>query len=77
MAVGSEYVVGFFENPKLIHVASGNTEHIWQEIDSGKQQCSIHRVSYSGALPPVAMDPLNTRFAVADKDSITIVQLRV
>lgn len=72
MPVGTDHVVGFYEYPKLIHLESGQIVHRWPQIKSGKQLSSIiHHVE----MPPIALDPVNRRFAVAGEDGITVIML--
>ena len=73
MALNSEYVVGFYEHPKLIEIASGNVVQKWPELNSGKQNSSIIR--HAEKLPPFALDSDRMRFAVADQKGITVIQL--
>lgn len=73
MPVGAQHVVGFFEHPKLIHWPTGRIVHRWPGINSGLQNSSIiHHVS---SLPPMALDVLNRRFAIADEEKITVVSI--
>src|SRR5207249_4053150 len=73
MPVSPEYAVGFYEHPKLIHVGSGRVLHRWTELNSGKQNSSI--IWHQEPIPPLALDPANRRFAVADKEAITIITI--
>jgi hypothetical protein len=73
MPVNKEYVVGFFEHPKLINIVSGKIVQRWPELNSGKQNSSI--IWHSENLPPVAVDSSKNRFAVADSNGITVIQL--
>jgi hypothetical protein len=72
MSLG-EFVVGFYEHPKLIELHTGEVVHRWPEIHSGRQNSSI--ISNVVPLPPIALDPANKRFAVAAPEKITVVQL--
>jgi hypothetical protein len=73
MAVDSEHVVGFYECPKLIHLPTGRTVLRWPDLSTGKQNSSIIR--HIDPPPPLALDPTNRRFAVADEEKITLIQL--
>jgi hypothetical protein len=72
MPVGEEYVVGFYEHPKLFSLQTGRVVQSWPQINSGNQLSSIiwHKV----VIPPMALDPVNRRFAVASESEITVVQ---
>jgi hypothetical protein len=73
MPVGMHHVVGFYEHPKLIHTASGRILHRWPDLATGKQLSSI---SFGvEQLPPLALDPIGRRFAVATDDGITVITL--
>lgn len=67
-----EYVVGFYEHPKLVEVATGDIIARWPELKTRKQSSSIGGLSQ---LPPIALDAPNRRFAVADGEQITVIQL--
>ncbi|HEX5324056.1 MAG TPA: hypothetical protein VFW40_09735 [Capsulimonadaceae bacterium] len=71
MPVGESFVLGLYEHPKLIELATGRVVARWPQIESGKQNSSIHFEK----LPPIALDPKNHRFAVADSEQIVVVQL--
>lgn len=73
MPVGSKYVVGFFEHPKLIAVATGRVLCRWPELNTGQQASSI--LWHKPLPPPLALDPSGGRFAVADETQITVVTL--
>ena len=67
------FVVGFYEHPKLVEVATGKTAARWPEMETGSQNGSIN--SKLDEIPPFALDPANKRFAVADAEKITVIQL--
>jgi hypothetical protein len=68
-----DVAVSFYESPKLLELATGKVLHRWPELSTGRQNSSI--VSDIDRVPPIALDPLNRRFAVADSEAITVVQL--
>lgn len=68
-----EWVVSFFGHPKLIEIATGKAVHRWDKIYSGKQLGPIELGDPPP--PPIAIDPLRGRFAVADSQRVTIVSL--
>ena len=72
MPIG-DFVVGFYEHPKLVEVATGKIIMRWPDLDTGNQNSSI--LSGVGRIPPLALDPANKRFAVADAEKITVIQL--
>jgi hypothetical protein len=68
-----EWVVSFYEHPKLIELTTGKIVHQWERIYCGKQ---IGPIELGDPVPPpMAFDPLNGRFAVADSKTVTIVTL--
>ena len=67
-------MVGFFDHPKLFDLNTGQTLYIWSEIDSGKAHGSIVWDSY---LPPLALDPVNNRFAVLSDKAIHVLTIDV
>jgi hypothetical protein len=68
-----DVAVSFYETPKLLDVATGNVMHRWPELSTGRQNSSI--IYHLDRVHPIALDPLNRRFAVADSEKITVVQL--
>lgn len=72
MPVGETHAVTFYDYPRLIRLSDGVVEHQWPSLSTGKQTSSIYRGT---PLPPVALDPSNSRFAVADEDSIHVVRI--
>lgn len=73
MPLGSNRVVGFYEHPKLIDLATGKMLFQWIELNSGKQTSSI--IWGIDPVPPLALDPANSRFAVADDKAIHVIQV--
>jgi hypothetical protein len=74
MPVGEDFVIGFYEHPKLIEVTTGKVVMRWPEIESGTQNSSI--IWSNTTLPPIALDPQHQRFAVASAEAITVIELR-
>ena len=68
-----DVAVSFYESPKLLEVATGKVLHRWPDLLSGRQNSSIIRDT--DRIPPIALDPLKRRFAVADSENITVIQL--
>jgi hypothetical protein len=74
MPVGTDHIISFYEHPKLIDLRSGGVETAWPDVASGKQNSSIiwH---HEPAPPPIAVDQGRRRFAVADQEKITVIEL--
>lgn len=71
MWIGDGRVVCFYETPSVIDLATGDIVESWPDIFSGKRDGNIiHSV---GELPPLAIDPIRKRFAVASHDRITVI----
>jgi len=68
-----EFVVSFYDHPKLISLASGEVVHRWNGIYSGKQLGPIELGDPPP--PPIAPDPVHGRFAVANSKIVTLVTL--
>ena len=68
-----EWVVSFYDHPKLIELASGKVVHRWDKICSGKQLGPIELGDPPP--PPIATDPLRGRFAIAGSKTVTLVSL--
>jgi hypothetical protein len=73
MAMGEDYIVSFYEYPKLINLNTGVVIATWPHLKSGKQMSSILRGS--APLPAMAFDPQKFRFAIANENEITVIQL--
>jgi len=73
MPVGREHAVGFFDHPKLIEVSTGRVIHRWPDLKTGRQTSSI--MWHNPLPPPIALDPIAGRFAVASEEHITVVTL--
>ncbi len=71
MPLGEDYVVSFYEYPKLIRVSDGAVVSEWPHIHSGKQTSSI--ICHIDSLPPIAIDSSGLRFAVASDKDIHVV----
>ena len=75
MAIGDTHVVAFLQHPRLIRLADGAVEHEWPELATGGQRCSI--THGTEPMPPLALDPLRRRFAVALASGIHVVEVDV
>jgi hypothetical protein len=73
MPVDSGTAVGFYGHPKLFSLKTGEVLRRWEGIDSGKQTSSI--LADNTVIPPIALDPLNRRFAVADASGVSVVTI--
>ncbi len=73
MPVGSRYLVGFYEYPKLFDRTTGAVVQRWPELATGKLTSSIQW--HAGDIPPSALDSAHRRFAVANADSITVIEI--
>jgi hypothetical protein len=75
MPVGERHAVGFYDCPKLFDLASGRVVHRWPELRTGRQLSSIiHHLKPEDRPPPIALDPLNRRFAVGIGQQVTVIQ---
>ncbi len=72
MPLGRNHVVSFYEHPKIVDLVTGQVVQEWPEVNSGKQSSSI--IHHLDTIPPIAKDPANYRFAVADKEKLTVFQ---
>ncbi len=68
-----EWVVSFYDHPKLIELATGKIVHQWDKIYCGKQLGPIELGE--PAPPPMALDRLQGRFAVASSTTVTVISL--
>jgi hypothetical protein len=72
MAVGTQYLLGPYEHPKLIDLETGEVVRSWPHINSGAQTSSI--LNNSPSIPPIALDPLGRRCAIADAEGINVLE---
>jgi len=68
-----EWVVSFYDHPKLIELATGRVVQRWDKICSGKQLGPIELGDPPP--PPIATDPIGGRFAVGGSKTVTLVSL--
>jgi hypothetical protein len=68
-----EWIVGFYDHPKLIELATGKVVYRWDKIYSGKQLGPIELGDPPP--PPMAVDRDKGRFAVASSKTVTLVSL--
>lgn len=72
MPVGRDHVLALHEHPRLIDLRTGREVRSWPHLKSGTQTSSI--VRGAAPVPPMALDALHGRFAVAQEASITVLQ---
>jgi hypothetical protein len=73
MAVGRDHFVVLYEHPKLFEISTGKVVQGWPELSSGKQNSSF--IWHHELRPPLALNPARKRFAVANTNHITVIQL--
>lgn len=71
---GPDHVISFYNYPKIIALATGETTARWEEFHTGEQTSCIVMNS-SKFSPPIAIDPANKRFAIASDTEITVIQM--
>ena len=72
--LNERFVVTFFRHPRLIDLQNSKTVYEWTEISSG---CQTNSIICDEHPPPIALDPTKKRFAVADANSIAVVEIDV
>jgi len=72
--LGDGMFVGFYETPRVFDLATGKVTFRWPDIATPRQDSSI--ILHYESLPPLALDPVRRRFAVAANDRITVIQFR-
>lgn len=73
MPLDATRAVSFYDHPKLVDLSSGRVLARWPALSTGRQTSGI--IHHLAPLPPLALDPVHRRFAVAGDGSITVVQL--
>ena len=72
MPIGESHAVCFYKWPRLVSLADGQVVMGWEDLACGDQVSSISR---RDRFPALAIDVEHRRFAVADADQITVVQI--
>lgn len=72
MPLNARFVVSFYGHPRLVDLQNSETIQEWPNIASGSQTSSI---IWDKHPPVMALDRKNARFAVADEEFITIIQI--
>ena len=76
VAVDETRILSLYGHPKLIDLTSGGVTHVWDELNSGRQDGSIFQGMKEDAKPPpMAFDPKRKRFAIANGEAITVIEL--
>ena len=75
MPLGPDTIVSFYEHPKVIDIQTGKIIHEWPALKTGKQTSSI--IWGIEPVPPLAIDAIHHRFAVATRDSIEVIQIKI
>ena len=73
-AMGDDHLLALYGHPRLIEVRSGKEVLSWQHLRSGTQTTSI--MMTEPEVPPVAVDSSRRRFAIADAEGITVIQVQ-
>jgi len=75
LPIGQHHVLSLYRHPKLIDLSSAQVLHAWTELASGLQDSSIMRgLNDDAKPPPMCLDPLTGRFAIADRNQITVIE---
>jgi hypothetical protein len=72
-AIGRNHLLALYGHPRLIDMRSGKEVLSWPHIRSGMQTTSI--MVTDPEVPPMAVDSDRSRFAIADAEGITVVQI--
>jgi hypothetical protein len=74
LALGKRHILSLYQHPKLIDLSSGKVVHVWTEMHSGRQDGSIVRgLEGEAKPPPMAFDPAGKRFAIVNRDTVTVI----
>lgn len=68
-----DWIISFYDHPKLIEIGTGKIVHRWDQLYSGKQIGPIDLGNPPP--PPMAIDSHQGRFAVADSTKVTMIIL--
>jgi hypothetical protein len=75
MPINDEFAVSFYKHPKIVNLRTGEITCRMPELNCGDQTSSI--IHHIDALPPLAIDAANNRFAVATSDQIVVVHVDI
>ena len=73
LPIDDQYVLSCYKHIKLIDVSTGQIAARWEELKTSQQTSCI--VGQDDLLPPIAIDRVNKRFAIASHEEITIIEL--
>jgi hypothetical protein len=75
LAIGANHALSLYRHPKLIDLSTGKILHVWAELHSGLQDGSIvWNLKEDANPPPMALDPATIRFAIANRDAVTVIE---
>ncbi len=74
MPLDPKTIISFFEHPKIVNLETASIGYEWPELKTGKQNSSI--IWGIGTIPPLALDRVHRRFAVADDEGIQVIQIK-
>jgi hypothetical protein len=75
LAVGTQHVFSLFRQPKLIDLSTGRVLHVWTELHSCFQGGPIiWGLDENAKPPPMALDPTGSRFAIASRNTVTVIE---
>lgn len=74
-AIGNDHLLAIHGHPRLLDVHTGREVLSWPHLRSGTQTTALLMTGYD--VPPMAVDSARRRFALADAEGITVVQISV
>ena len=75
LPIGRRHLLSLYRHPKLIDLSSARVLHVWTELASGLQNSSIiWHLKDDAKPPPMSFDPAIGRFAIADRNRITVIE---
>lgn len=75
MPINDDFAVAFYKHPKIVSLRTGEITCRMPELQCGDQTSSI--IHHIDALPPLAIDALNNRFAIATNEQIIVVHVDI
>jgi hypothetical protein len=75
LPIGRHHVLSLYRHPKLIDLSGAHALHVWTELASGLQGSSITwGLKDEAKPPPMCFDPVSGRFAMTDRNRITVIE---
>jgi hypothetical protein len=73
MPIGEDYVLNFYEHPRLVERKTGIVAQSWPDIACSASTSYIRKPNLGEPAPYIAIDLVRQRCAIADSEKITVI----